>query len=73
MNITLKGIATVGISAAAGVFWYEYICQEACKQGRMYRSLKRSDGSYSVYGDINAISPEDRDKIYTAQAVGPDE
>lgn len=73
MKITLKTVATVGISALAGVFWYEYICQEACKQGRMYRSLKRSDGTYQVYGSTDAISPEDRDKIYTAQAGGSDE
>lgn len=73
MKITLKGIATVGISAMAGVFWYEYICQEACKQGRMYRSLKRSDGSYSVYGSTDAIDPVDRDKIYTEQAGASDE
>ena len=71
--ITFKSIATVGISALAGVLWHEYMCQEACKQGSMYRSRKRPDGTYSVFGSTDAISPEDKDKIYTAQAGASDE
>lgn len=70
---TLKTLALIGASALGGMIWYEYVMQENCKKGYMYRSLKKPDGSYSVYGSTDAISPEDRDKIYTAQAGASDE
>lgn len=64
--IKLRDVVIAGVGAVAGMIWYEYICQTTCEQGRMYRVQKRSDGSYSVYGDVNIIPPEDKDKITAA-------
>ena len=66
MKITLKDIAIAGAGAVAGILWYEYICQKICQEGRMYRVLKRSDGTYQVYGNVSIIPPEDKDKITAA-------